>query len=85
MKYSGIDIGFDKNEPLPEVLQYAIYKCYILEFELLFSNFMFQKDHCRYTLKRIGYFENTEDIHEENIKEIFQNCPKYDKKHVQNL
>lgn len=70
---SFIDIRGNKKIPFPGYTLYAICKCFIIEFELSFCNFMSEDiDQFYYNGKRIAFYERISEVAEENVKECME-------------
>lgn len=77
---SSMNIFAPKDFPYPKLNQFVIYKCFILEFELFFSNFIFSDlDQFYYTLKCIAFCDDVSKITADNIEEVYESCMKIDK------
>ena len=73
IKDSILNISGKKGMNFPKMLQYIIYKCFIIEFELFYSSFVEEcQDIYCYTGKRIVFHENVEAVNENNIIEYLE-------------
>ena len=77
---STLDIWCKKRVPYPKLIQYEVYKCFILKFELAFSGFINPVvDLFHYTLKDIVFCDNVDEVRESNIENLFEKGIKINK------
>lgn len=77
---STLDIWCKKRVPYPKLIQYEVYKCFILKFELAFSGFINPVvDLFHYTLKDIVFCDNVNEINSKNIANMFESSRKVNK------
>ena len=71
---STIDIWCEKRVFHPKLLQYEVYKCFILKFELSYSGFFHPTiDLYHYAFKDIVLCNTIEKVTEDNITEYYEN------------
>lgn len=60
---STLDIWCKKEVEHPRLIQYEVYKCFVLKYELAYSGFFHPEfDIFHYTLKSIAYTDNIDDF-----------------------